>query len=124
MSPGVRRPPPPPRGFVKRYSLSIVLAALFLVSWVGQLFVQIPEFHAEQHAHGEPFAWGDFWIVFARATLENWQSEFLQLLTFVSLASVFVHVGSSESKTSDDELKAAIADLDAKVDRLLNRPWR
>lgn len=100
-----------PRG-VRRYGLSLTLAGMFLTSWVGQLLVQIPEYRAEQSEHGQAFDWGGFWVTFWRATLENWQSEFLQLLSFVVLTAYLVHVGSSESKDGQDR-------IEAKVDRIL-----
>ena len=65
------------------YSLSIVLAALFLVSWALQTWTGWVEFVAEQQAHGqvaEAFGPGGYVWAWAQATFENWQSEFLQLL--------------------------------------------
>lgn len=38
------------------------------------------EFRNEQSTHGEPFVWADFWSEFFSTTLENWQSEWLQLI--------------------------------------------
>ena len=49
---------------------------------------------------------GDFLGEFSQSTLENWQSEFLQLFAFVVLAALFVHKGSAESKDSDDRVEA------------------
>jgi hypothetical protein len=37
---------------------------------------------------------------FGSATMENWQSEFLQLLAMVVLTSFLIHRGSAESKSS------------------------
>jgi len=54
----------------------------------------------------------DFWPQFLASTLENWQSEFLQLVwQAVGLAMLFFW-GSSQSKESDER-------LEAKIDRLL-----
>src|SRR5215211_2626296 len=96
----------------RNYSLSIVLAGLFLVSWLAQLLVQLPEYAREQADHGQPFDTAGFLLTFWRSTLENWQSEFLQLLTFVVLTAVFIHRDSAESKDGDER-------LEAKVDQLL-----
>jgi hypothetical protein len=85
----------------KNYSLSIVLAMLFLVSWAIQTWTGWINFSAEQQAHGEAAAvFGDGGYVWhwAEATFENWQSEFLQLLTFVVLTVNLRHRGSHESK--------------------------
>ena len=97
---------------VRDYGLSLTLAALFLVSWGVQAIVQIG-------IVGE--TWPEFWA----ATFENWQSEFLQLLTFVVLTSSLIHRGSHESKDGDEEMKAALKrvedctdDMKAQLDRI------
>jgi hypothetical protein len=105
----------------KDYNLSIVLAALFLVAWAGQTWTGWREFQAEQQAHGEVAAWfGDSGYVWAwgKATLENWQSEFLQLLTFVILTAYLIHKGSHESKDTDDEMMALMKRIDERLARL------
>jgi fucose permease len=84
-----------------RYGLGFVLAILFLGSWIGQAVFQVGIVGEE---------WSEFWS----STLENWQSEFLQLLTFMVLTSVLIYKGSPESRDSDDELHA-------KVDEILER---
>jgi membrane protein implicated in regulation of membrane protease activity len=81
--------------------LGIVLLILFLGSWVGQAIFQVAVLDE---------SWADFWA----ATLENWQSEFLSVLTFVVLTAYIVYQGSPESKSSDDELSD-------KVDEILRR---
>jgi hypothetical protein len=103
------------------YSLSIVLCALFLVSWAGQTWVGWMEFSAEQQAHGQVaqvlgqdgYVWS-----WAQATLENWQSEFLQLLTFVILTSCLIHKGSHESKDSDDRMQATLDRIEQRLRRI------
>src|SRR5688572_13753991 len=83
------------------YNLRIVLFALFLVAWIGQTATGWVEFAAEQQQHGQEAAVfgqdGYFWR-WGQATLENWQSEFLQLFTFVVLTTFLIHKGSHESK--------------------------
>jgi hypothetical protein len=89
------------------YGLSIVLAVLFLVSWLLQSVTGWVEFAADQRAHGEAAQLlggsGYFWP-WMQATFENWQSEFLQLFTMVVLTAFLIHKGSADSKDSDDEL--------------------
>jgi hypothetical protein len=41
----------------------------------------------------------------------DWQSEFLQLLTFVTLTSFLVHRGSPESKDGDDRLERKVDEI-------------
>jgi hypothetical protein len=57
-----------------------VLLVLFLGSWVGHFFAELAEFTADQEQHGQEFAWSDYLPVFTASTLENWQSEWLQLV--------------------------------------------
>ncbi|MCW2560145.1 MAG: hypothetical protein JWP55_4109 [Mycobacterium sp.] len=57
-----------------------VLLLLVLGSWLGHFFSQLSEFRSEQAMHGQPFMWSDYWSSFIASTLENWQSEWLQLV--------------------------------------------
>lgn len=100
------------------YGLSIVLGLLFLVSWLGQFLVQLRSFTDQQEQHGQAFSWGQFWPEFWQSTLENWQSEFLQLLSFVVLSAYLIHRGSAESKDADDEVQAALERIEARLDRM------
>lgn len=65
---------------LRRWGAVYVLLLLFLGSWAGHFFAELAEFTAEQEQHGQPFAWSDYWPVFLASTLENWQSEWLQLI--------------------------------------------
>ena len=96
---------------MRDYGLTIVLAVLFVVAWLGQLLTQWREFVQEEAAHGAVATYADFSWVFWSRTLENWQSEWLQLLSFVLLTTFLVSKGSHESKDSQDR-------LEAKVDRI------
>lgn len=92
---------------LRDYSLGIALAALFVVSWIGQTLTGWVEFAGEQRAHGEAAEVfgpsGYFWSWMA-ATFENWQSEFLQLFTMAVLTAFLIHKGSTESRDSDEEM--------------------
>jgi hypothetical protein len=103
------------------YSLSIVLATLFLTAWSLQTITGWVEFQAEQHAHGQLpeilGADGYLWV-WARATMENWQSEFLQLLAFVVLTSFLIHKGSHESKDSDAQLQTRLVRIEQRLAHL------
>src|SRR5215208_6395692 len=65
---------------LRRWGAVYVLLLLFLGSWSGQFFTQLAEFRGEQQTHGQEFVWSDFWSAFLASTLENWQSEWLQLV--------------------------------------------
>jgi hypothetical protein len=98
------------------FALSLVLLALFAVSWLTQGVAQWQQFRNEQRTHGEPVQVDEFLVDFAKATLENWQSEFLQLFSFVVLAAVFIHRGSGESKDSDDRMEEMLKEIKQKLD--------
>jgi hypothetical protein len=95
----------------KNYNLSIVLLFLFLVSWGGQLISQYYKVYNEQLEKGLPFEWSTFWPEFFSATFENWQSEFLQLLTFVVLTAFLIHKNSAESRDGTDRIERKLDEI-------------
>jgi len=54
----------------------------------------------------------EFW----QSTMENWPSEFLQLLTFVVLTTYLVYRGSHESKDQDDVVLAMLQRIESRLD--------
>jgi hypothetical protein len=68
-------------GLWKNFGLSMGFCVLFVLSWIGQGAAQWQEYTDEQRSLNEPVELGDFGAVFSQATLENWQSEFLQLFS-------------------------------------------
>jgi hypothetical protein len=106
------------------YGLTIVLALLFLSSWGLQTYFGWRHFAAEQQAHHQAAqVWGKEGFIndWGEATFENWQSEFLQLLTFVVLTAFLVHRGSHESKDGDDEQKEQLDRIEARLDELAGK---
>jgi len=103
------------------YGLTIVLASLFLVSWILQTYAGWMDFRSEANQHhqvaqffgSDGYVW--HWL---SQTMENWQSEFLQLLTFVSLTAYLVHVGSHESRDTDDEQKEQLDRIEKELQEL------
>ena len=103
------------------YNLSIVLAILFFVAWAGQTYAGWIEFQAEQQAHhatAQLLGSDGYVYPWLKTTLENWQSEWLQLLTFVILTAFLIHKGSHESKDSDEEMQATLERIEQKLDSL------
>ena len=99
----------------RNYNLSIVLAALFLLSWIVQTWTGWREFAGEQQAQGQTaaiFGASGYVWTWAASTMENWQSEFLQLFAFVVLTSFLVHRGSHESKDTDEEFRKTLARIE------------
>ena len=81
--------------------LSIVLVALFLLSLAGQSLAGWRKHDAEEREHGRPaVSWGAYLRTpsFLEATMENWESEFLQMAAYVVLTAFLFQKGSAESK--------------------------
>jgi hypothetical protein len=93
------------KSFFRNNGLSLVLLALFLTFWGGQVIVGRLEYNDEREERGQPE------IGFAEylrsshcweATGENWESEFLQMAAYVFLTVFLFQKGSSESKDPDE----------------------
>jgi hypothetical protein len=101
------------------YSLSLTLAALFLVSWFIQTIAGWFEFASEQQQHNaaaQAFGPDGYLWPWLKATMENWQSEFLQLFTFVVLTTFLIHRHSHESRDEQDMLHAQVELILAKLE--------
>jgi hypothetical protein len=96
------------RSIWREFSLGMSLMILFFATWIGQGIAEWQVFTDEQREHGQSTEAGDFIAEFAQSTLENWQSEFLQLFSFVVLAALYIHRGSAESKDGEEKLEAAL----------------
>jgi hypothetical protein len=100
----------------KNFGLSLGFCFLFFLTWVAHGIAQWQTYTDQQREHKEPVEIGDFMADFSQATLENWQSEFLQLFSFTIMAAVLIHKGSAESKDSDDRIEEAIQRIERKLD--------
>ncbi|GAA2701638.1 DUF6766 family protein [Nonomuraea recticatena] len=107
------RPPFRKPGFSRAYSFALVTGAFFLISWCGQFIFQAISFGNEQAEHGQSFDWAEYLPQFMASTLENWQSEFLQLIWQAAGLAMLYFWGSSQSKESDER-------IEAKLDALLS----
>ena len=82
-------------------SLVLVMATIWISSWLAQSITGVTEYNAERLSHQEAAVpWtsylgtADFW----ERTLENWQSEFLAVGSMAVLAIYLRQRGSPESK--------------------------
>jgi hypothetical protein len=94
------------RKILRENGLSIVLILLFLIFLAAQAVAGMYEYNDEQQLHGQPTV--DFIgylgsAHFLEATMENWESEFLQMFAFVVLTAFLFQKGSAESKKLDEE---------------------
>ena len=95
---------------IRDRALFLAFASLFLGSWVGQLISEWQVYVSDQQEHHSSavFWSGDFWWEFLQSTLENWQSEWLQLTAQVALPAYLVYKGAAQSKDSDERLEAKV----------------
>jgi len=85
-------------------SLGLAFAALFLLTLVGQAFAGWQAFNADQAAEGlGTLSLGRYFVSseFAVDISENWQSEYLQFLLYITATVWLVQRGSPESKELD-----------------------
>jgi hypothetical protein len=89
------------RTSIYSWSLALVMAAIFLASWLVQSIAGWAAFNETRlQRMQDPIGWGaylmdaDFWA----RTLQNWQSEFLAVGSMAVLSSYLRQRGSPESK--------------------------
>ena len=94
-----------PGTWLYRNSLSLAFLLLFLVSFAVHVSGGLKESNAERSEHGEPLetigeflSGSEFWF----QSFQNWQSEFLAVLSIVVLSIFLRQHGSPESKKIDD----------------------
>lgn len=113
------------RKWVRSHSLSIAALVLFAFAMVGQVLAGRAEYNADQQAHGgEPVSLSRYFGTghFGEATLENWESEFLQMAVFILLTAFLVQRGSAESRKPDDDPQAGKEPIDEDPGKHRNDP--
>jgi hypothetical protein len=86
--------------------LSITLFALFLAFLAAQSLVGWHNENNEKDDHGQPRVSLAEYLssgAYLEATMENWESEFLQMSFYVVLTVFLYQKGSSESKSPDEK---------------------
>jgi hypothetical protein len=87
-------------GLWERFAFGWITAGLFVFSLIGHWLFGWFAYVAEQGDVGAPVEVGQYVIQMGRDTLENWQSEFLQLLWQVGGLAFFLFIGSTQSNES------------------------
>lgn len=90
------------------YGYAWVTLALFAISLTGHWIFGWYAYVQEQQAHREAIEVSAYTVQMLRDTLENWQSEFLQLLWQVGGLAFLLYVGSPQSKEGDDRMEAKL----------------
>jgi hypothetical protein len=99
---------------LKYYGFFWVTLGLFIMSMSLHWLFAWYSYVQEQTEHNQPIELNDYFNETFRDTMENWQSEFLQLIWQVAGLSVLWYIGSSQSKEADDR-------LEEKIDLLIQR---
>jgi hypothetical protein len=97
-----------------KYGYLWATLVLFLGSVAGHWTFGWWAYLDEAEAHGQPVNPWEYAVEMTRDTLENWQSEFLQLIWQVAGLSILLYVGSPQSKEQSER-------LEEKVDFLLDQ---
>ena len=108
-------------GLWRDYSLNITAPVLFLVTWLVYAVVEWFDFKHEMSWYGEPVAFGSYLTRFFAFSLENWQSEFLQIFFLAWLTSFLIHKGSSEFRDSDDRMEETLKRIERRLDAMEQR---
>ena len=109
---------------LRQHGLSVVLFGFFIVFQFGLSLVGQHQHNQEQIQHGQPVL-GYFEYVtsaaYLEATMENWESEFLQMFAYVILTAFLFQKGSAESK--DPEKPEAVDRDPRKARNKKDAPW-
>lgn len=100
----------------KKYGYVWVTSGLFIFSLIGHWLFGWYAYVDEQQAHGQIISISGYSVEMLRDTMENWQSEFLQLIWQVGGLAILLHVGSPQSKEGDDRIEAKIDAILMKID--------
>ena len=99
---------------MRKYSFAWVTGAFFLVSLAGHWVFGWYSYASEATEHLQSPQLRDYVIEMMRDTLENWQSEFLQLVWQVVGLTLLYYAGSPQSRGDDER-------IEAKLDALLRK---
>ena len=89
---------------IRQHGLLLVLFGFFVVFQLGLSVVGQRQYNQQQIQHGEPTVSYLEYVASAEyleATMENWESEFLQMFAYVLLTAFLFQKGSAESKDPD-----------------------
>jgi len=112
------------KNILHKHGLSIVLFGFFVLFQLGLSVVGQRQYNQEQVNHGQPTI--DYFgyvssAAFLEATMENWESEFLQMFGYVVLTAFLYQRGSAESKKPGEN---EAVDRDPRLARTkADAPW-
>jgi hypothetical protein len=98
------------RGFLWITFLFFVVS--FAIHWTFSWFSYVEQ----QIEHNQPIELSGYFNQTMRDTMENWQSEFLQLMWQVAGLSFLLYVGSPQSKENEERLEKKLDAILQKVE--------
>lgn len=98
----------PSKTILNKYGFLWVTLTLFILSFAGHWYFAWGAFVQEALQHNQTPQTSEFLTVTMRDTLENWQSEFLQLIWQVAGLALLFHIGSPQSKEGNDRLEEKV----------------
>lgn len=114
-------------GLLKRKAYLWVTLALFIFSIIGHWIFGWHTYKKEQQEHQQEVIVSEYVTEMMRDTMENWQSEFLQLIWQVAGLAFLWYAGSPQSKEGDDrkeeKLDFIIRRLDPENYAALMKQW-
>jgi hypothetical protein len=109
---------------LRPHGLSLALFGFFIIFQLGLSGVGQRHYNQEQIQHGQPTVGYLEYVAsagFLEATMENWESEFLQMFAYVLLTAFLFQKGSAESKNPD---QSEAVDRDPRQSReKKDAPW-
>lgn len=99
-----------------KYGYLWVTLLFFLFSLAGHWVFAWVAYVNEQQEIAKPVEVGEYIVETARDTLENWQSEFLQLIWQVGGLAILLYIGSPQSKEGDERKEEKLDHILRKVD--------
>lgn len=109
--------------FLRNNGLSLTLFGLFFLSLSFQSVAGMHKHNEEQEEHGQRQAtYGEYVTSedFLESVAENWESEFLEIFTFMVLTRFLYQKGSPQSRDPDAPEKKNEAPSDVPPEK---RPW-
>jgi hypothetical protein len=95
----------------RKYGYLWVTLAFFILSVAGHWVFGWYAYIDEQIEHQQSIEISKYLIQMGRDTLENWQSEFLQLIWQVAGLAFLLYIGSPQSKEGDERKEEKIDHL-------------